>query len=535
MAEPRSARAGAGGRVRARLARRRAFRGACLGLVVLATLAVYAPFLASDRPLVLTGIHHAELARARRTAPAVADALAGLLARPDDAFPAQTRAAAVAAERTALTSRLEVLRGHLDGAPARGLDDRLERLAAASDATEGAALAADVRMTLAELDLERAALVPRRTYPLLAALTPLESALAAGWLGVLALPFVRRARARRALAAAALLLALVAAAWSAGSTRPGALHPGALKEALTRGEIEATTAVFAPVPFGYAEQHPEESLRPPTWLAASELDARGAYVRGARVPRPDPVTGFVPATRAVDVRAGEPALNSPFRHLLGTDTTGRDLLARILHGARISLSVGFLATALLMGIGVLVGTLSGWFGGVLDLVLSRVIEVVVAFPLLLLVLVAVAFVGPSMWNVVLVIGCAGWTGVARLARAEVLRERELEYVAAARALGFSWPRIVFRHVVPGTLAPLLVAATFAVASAILIEAALSFLGFGVRVPLPSWGALTSESRDPAHWWLQLFPGLFLFATVLFVQLVGDALRAALDPRAEEGA
>jgi peptide/nickel transport system permease protein len=140
-----------------------------------------------------------------------------------------------------------------------------------------------------------------------------------------------------------------------------------------------------------------------------------------------------------------------------------------------------------------------------------------------------------MWNVVLVIGCAGWTGVARLARAEVLRERELEYVAAARALGFSWPRIVFRHVVPGTLAPLLVAATFAVASAILIEAALSFLGFGVRVPLPSWGALTSESRDPAHWWLQLFPGLFLFATVLFVQLVGDALRAALDPRAEEGA
>src|SRR6185503_9542063 len=133
------------------------------------------------------------------------------------------------------------------------------------------------------------------------------------------------------------------------------------------------------------------------------------------------------------------------------------------------------------------------------------------------------------------LGCVGWTGVARLTRTEVLRQRELEYVAAARTLGYSAARIVLRHVLPNVLAPLLVAATISVAGAILVEAALSFLGYGVRVPVASWGALTSESRALSNWWLQLFPGLFLFTTVLCVQLVGDALRDALDPRHAERA
>jgi peptide/nickel transport system permease protein len=230
------------------------------------------------------------------------------------------------------------------------------------------------------------------------------------------------------------------------------------------------------------------------------------------------------------VRAGEPAVNAARRHLLGTDASGRDLLARLLHGARASLAVGLFSTLLLVSIGTLVGAVAGTFAGRTDLLLSRAIEVFVCFPTLFLVLALVAFVGPSIWNVIAVIGLAGWTGVARLARGEFLRERERDYVAAARSLGFPWPRIAFRHVLPNALAPLLVAATFAVAGAILVESTLSFLGYGVRVPIASWGSLASESRDPAHWWLLVFPGACLSVTVLCVHAIGDALRDVVDVR-----
>lgn len=529
-------------RARERLAARRGFRLARLGLLVFVSLAVYAPFLASERPLHLVGVHRGDFERARRTLVPVAQALAGLLARSEAEFQAtraagsqQDLAAARAAELTALRTRLATLRAHLDSAPRAAVDAferELATAAAGPGQQAGEALVERARSLAAELDPARVTLRPVRSFPLLAALTPLEVGLAAAWSCVLLFPLLaRRLRPERALGAVAVAGLLVGLAWSATVGKGRAFYSASFKEQLTRGEIEAESVLFAPISFGFAEQHPEESLRPPTWLAASEMDERGAYVRGARAPRPDPVTGFVPETRPVEVRAGEPALNSISRHLLGTDSTGRDLLARVLHGARASLAVGALATAILMSIGVVVGALAGYFGGRLDLVLSRLIEVVVSVPLFFLVLVAVAFLGPSMWNVILVLGCVGWTGVARLARSEFLRQRELEYVAAARALGFAWPRIVFRHVLPNTLAPLLVAATFSVAGAILIESGLSFLGYGVRVPIASWGALSSESRELSHWWLQLFPGLFLFATVLCVQLLGDALREALDPRA----
>jgi len=541
-------------RARERLARSRVFRVAFLGLLLLSAMAVYAPFLASDRPLYLEAVQRGEFERARRSLTPVAQAFAGLLARSEAEFRAtrpadseQGLAAARASEAEALGARLATLRASLAPEPAarvaaleRELADARARVRATAGAASGASdelaragatFAEHARALASELEPARVELRPVRSFPLLADLTPLDAALAAAWLFVLALPFLaRRLGPARVLALAAAAGAVAGSATLAAGGGAHAFAGSGSKSRIDAGEIEVVRAVFAPVPYGFAEQHPEESLRPPTWLAASELDARGAYVRGARVPRPDPVTGFVPGTRPVEVRAGEPALDSPWRHLLGTDTTGRDVLARAIHGARVSLAVGCLATALLMGIGIAVGALAGYFGGGLDLVLSRVIEVVVSFPLLFLVLVAVAFVGPSLWNVVLVLGCVGWTGVARLARSEFQRQRELDYVAAARSLGFSWPRIVVRHVLPNAAPPLLVAATFSVAGAILVEAALSFLGYGVRVPTPSWGALTSESRELSNWWLQLFPGLFLFATVLCVQLVGDALRDALDPR-----
>jgi peptide/nickel transport system permease protein len=530
-------------RARSSLAGRRDFRVARLGLLVLVSLAVYAPFLASERPLYLNAIHRGDFERARRTLVPVTEALAALMqqtsaefeaARPPDS--SQDLRGARAAERSSLAARLESLRRHLEAGPAARVDD-FERELEAATASQGSTapgegLVERARALAAELDPARLSLRPARSLPLVAALAPVEVGLAAGWSLVLLLPLLaRRLRPARALVSALLAAVLAGCAWRLAVGAGSAFHTASFKEQLTRGEIEAKRVLFAPIPFGFAEQHPQEALRPPTWLASSEMDERGAYVRGPRAPRPDAVTGFVPGTRPVEVRAGEPALNSPRRHPLGTDSTGRDLLARALHGARTSLAVGCLATAILVCIGVAVGAVAGYFGGALDLVLSRLIEVVVSVPLFFLVLVAVAFVGPSMWNVIGVLGCVGWTGVARLARSEFLRQRELEYVAAARALGFAWPRIVFRHVLPNTLAPLLVAATFSVAGAILVESALSFLGYGVRVPIASWGALTSESRELANWWLQLFPGLFLFATVLCVQLLGDALREALDPRA----
>jgi peptide/nickel transport system permease protein len=234
------------------------------------------------------------------------------------------------------------------------------------------------------------------------------------------------------------------------------------------------------------------------------------------------------------VRYGEPARNSPWRHALGTDILGRDLLVRALHGGRISLAVGLVSTALLVLIGVVVGSLAGYFGGWVDVLLSRTIEVVQSIPAFFLILTAVALVPERELNpiftIVIVIGLIRWTGVARLVRGEFLRLKEQEFVLAARALGLPHSRIIFRHVLPNALGPVLVAAAFAVASGILTESAISFLGFGVKHPIPSWGALLNESRAAEQWWLQVFPGALIFLTVLSYNLVGEGFRDALDPR-----
>lgn len=527
--------------LRARLAAQRGFRAALVGLALLVSLAIYAPFLASDRPYRLEGVRIGEYERARKSLVPVADGLAARLEGGEAGWRAgrggrpgaPSFERALAEERLALETRLATLRAHLAPGAARDaldlLGEGLARIGLRTAPEEARRLAQEAQALRDALEPARVALVPVTSWPLLAALSPLEIGLAAGWPLVLA-ALARRRRAR-GLALALVVGGVAGLVATARAPRAG-FATSNLKVELTRGEIELRAVTFAPVPYGFAEQHPEESLRPPTWLAASELDASGAYVRGPRALRADPITGFVPGTRAVEVRTGEPGLNSPARHWLGTDATGRDLLARLIHGSRASLAVGVLATALLALIGFTLGALAGYRGGWVDLVVSRVIEVVVSFPLLFLVLVAVSFVGPSVWNVILAIGCAGWTGVARLARSEFLRARELAYVEAARSLGYSAPRIVLVHVLPNVLPPLLVALTFAVAGAILVESALSFLGYGVRVPFASWGTLTSETRDLASWWVPLFPGLALFATLLCVQLLGESLRRAVDPRAE---
>lgn len=221
-------------------------------------------------------------------------------------------------------------------------------------------------------------------------------------------------------------------------------------------------------------------------------------------------------------------------HPLGTDSVGRDVLSRLIYAARVSLTVGVCAVAIYVVIGTTVGAAAGYYGGGVDLVLSRIMDVMLSFPPLIIILFAVSIFGrPSLWNVVIVLGLLGWPALARLVRGQFLALRTLEFVLAARATGASDARVVLRHVLPNALAPVLVAATFGVANAILVEAALSFLGLGVQPPTPSWGnmltdaqSLTVLERMP---WLWVPPGFMILISVLSINFVGDGLRDALDP------
>ena len=220
-------------------------------------------------------------------------------------------------------------------------------------------------------------------------------------------------------------------------------------------------------------------------------------------------------------------------HLLGNDNDGYDVLTRIVHGSRISLAVGFLAIGLAVSIGIVVGSLSGYFGGVVDIVASRIIEVFICFPsfFLILTIISIAPTRSIFW-VMFAIGLTGWMGIARLIRGEVLKVRQLDYIAAAKALGAQDMRIIFRHILPNALAPVLVAATFGIAGAILSETALGFLGLGVEPPTPSWGELLNQAREnPVRlWWLMVYPGFMIFLSVTLMNLVGEGLRDAMDPR-----
>ncbi|MCP4600640.1 MAG: ABC transporter permease [Proteobacteria bacterium] len=219
------------------------------------------------------------------------------------------------------------------------------------------------------------------------------------------------------------------------------------------------------------------------------------------------------------------------RHLLGTDDKGRDVLARIIHGARSALFIGLGSVSLYLLVAVLLGAMAGYFGGLADRIALRLIETLTSFPSFFLILSIQGLLGTtSLLQLILVIGLTRWTDVARLTRAEVLRLANEDYVVAARALGLGHTRILLRHVLPGAMGPALVAATFGVAGAILVESTLSFLGFGVPPTTPSWGQLLTDAfQHEACYWLAIFPGMILFLTILSINLVGEGLREALDP------
>jgi len=229
------------------------------------------------------------------------------------------------------------------------------------------------------------------------------------------------------------------------------------------------------------------------------------------------------------------AMKPSARHILGTDEQGRDLAARMIHGTRVSILVGFIAVFIYVTMGVIIGALAGYYGGVVDMLVSRFIEIIICFPTFFLILTILALVGPSLVNVMLVIGVTGWTGIARIVRGEFLKIREMEFVQASRALGARDRTIIFRHMLPNALAPVLVSATFGIASTILIESSLSFLGFGVQPPTPSWGDILSQSRDfmDFAWWLTLVPGFAIFITITAYNLVGEGFQEAIDPRSSK--
>lgn len=219
-------------------------------------------------------------------------------------------------------------------------------------------------------------------------------------------------------------------------------------------------------------------------------------------------------------------------HWLGTDAFGRDSWSRLLYGARVSLAIGFSTAVLAVAIGTTVGLVAGYHGGRIEALLMRIVDLMIAFPRLFLVLLMVALVGPSIVLVILVLALTGWMSTARLVRAHVWSLRNADFVLAAVALGLPLRRVLWRHVLPNVSAPIIVSATLMIGQTILIESGLSFLGFGVQVPTPSWGAMIDEGRRafPGSWWVSVFPGIAITLTVVGYNLLGDALRDALDPR-----
>ena len=249
---------------------------------------------------------------------------------------------------------------------------------------------------------------------------------------------------------------------------------------------EASDAVFAPIPFGYARTDLEILQQPP----------------------------------------GR-------EHWLGTDDVGADVLCRLIHGSRISLSVGFVAVGISSIIGIVVGAVMGYFGGKVDFVGMRIVEIMMAIPTFFLIITIVAYFPRSLLNIMIIIGITSWTTNARFIRAEFLKLRNQDFVQAAVSLGLPLPSILFRHMLVNAIGPVLVNAAFGIAGAIFIEAALSFLGFGVAPPTPSWGQMLSLGVNTSGrflWWLSLFPGMAIFLTVFAYNLVGDAFRNAIDPR-----
>lgn len=243
------------------------------------------------------------------------------------------------------------------------------------------------------------------------------------------------------------------------------------------------------------------------------------------------ISPYNPTAIDLDNVLSPPSIKHPF----GTDDLGRDVMSRMLFGGRVSLKVGFVAVGISLLIGVVIGAMAGYYGGWVDAVLMRFVDMMLVFPAFFLILAVIAILEPNLFNIMAVIGLTRWMDVARLVRAEFLTLKERDFVKSAIAVGANDARIIFRHILPNAMTPIFVTATFGIAGAILIESSLSFLGLGVQPPEPSWGNILTAGKENIEvaWWLSLYPGLAILVTVLSYNLVGEGLRDALDPRMRE--
>lgn len=290
----------------------------------------------------------------------------------------------------------------------------------------------------------------------------------------------------------------------------------------------ATKAIAPAAP--HQAPSPRRWRRPPTAVLAAlgfiALLTLVAVLAPAIAPHP-------PARVVMGIRLTPPVFaGGTWAHPLGTDSLGQDLLSRVIFGARVSLLVGACAVLISGGIGVTLGLIAGYLGGTLDDIIMRIAEIQLAFPTILLYIAAMATLGPGLEKIIIVIGIVGWVSYARIERGVVMSVREQEYVTAAQAMGARTGWILRRHILPNTMAPVIIVASFTLANTVITEASLSFLGLGVPPSVPSWGSLLADGRDYLRqaWWITTFPGLAIMATVLAINLVGDWLRDALDPR-----